>query len=232
MSAPETTASGTAPRARLARFSRAERVTHWVNALLWGVCIATGAMFRFGIGQSVLTDRLLWRNVHVIAGLGIVVAFLVGVLGRWGGALRRDLSRFNRWSRDDVRWLRTFGTDASVRLGKFNPGQKLNATFIGAAALILAATGSIMKWNQSFSTDLRTGADFVHGWFALFAGIAVLGHIVMALRDTEALRGMVGGTVSAEWARHHRPAWFGEVRGSAAPDDAAGTTGGSLPVDA
>ena len=24
-----------------------------------------------------------------------------------------------------------------------------------------------MKWNQPFSTDLRTGADFVHGWFAL-----------------------------------------------------------------
>jgi formate dehydrogenase subunit gamma len=44
----------------------------------------------------------------------------------------------------------------------FNPGQKLNATFVAAAALILAGSGSIMYWNQSFSTDLRTGADFVH----------------------------------------------------------------------
>ena len=110
-----------------------------------------------------------------------------------------------------MRWLRTFGGDRTVRLGKFNPGQKLNATFIGASAVILAATGSIMKWNQPFSTDLRTGADFVHGWFALFVGISVFGHIVMALRDREALAGMVGGTVSSTWARDHRPAWFAET---------------------
>jgi formate dehydrogenase gamma subunit len=217
--------------ARVPRFTRAERITHWVNAALWFVCIATGAMFRFGIGQSLITDRGLARNIHVIAGLGILVAFLVAIVGRWGKALRRDLGRFNRWSRDDVRWLRTWGGDRKVRLGKFNPGQKLNATFIGAAAVILAATGSIMKWNTHFSTDLRTGADFVHGWFALFVGISVFGHIVMALRDREALSGMVGGTVSSTWARDHRPAWFAETR---ATDDDAGpvSPGGSVPVDA
>jgi formate dehydrogenase subunit gamma len=216
---------------RVPRFSRAERITHWVNAALWFVCIATGAMFRFGVGQSLISDRGLARNVHVIAGLGILVAFLVAIVGRWGGALRRDLGRFNRWSRDDVRWLRTFGGDRKVRLGKFNPGQKLNATFIGAAAVVLAATGSIMKWNQPFSTDLRTGADFVHGWFALFVGISVFGHIVMALRDREALAGMVGGTVSNTWARSHRPAWFAETRG-AEGDAGPVSPGGSVRVDA
>jgi formate dehydrogenase subunit gamma len=228
MSRPEA-ASG-----RVARFTLAERITHWVNAALFFVCIATGAMFRFGIGQSLVTDRGLARNIHVIAGLGIVGAFLVGIAGRWGGALRRDLGRFNRWSRDDVRWLRTFGGDRSVRLGKFNPGQKLNATFIGAAALVLAATGAIMKWNQPFSTDLRTGADFVHGWFALFVGISVFGHIVMALRDREALAGMVGGSVTAAWAREHRPAWLAETGPAAvpAPPPADGTPGGPVAVDA
>jgi len=221
----------TEPPARLPRFTRAERVTHWVNATLWFVCIATGAMFRFGIGQSLITDRGLARNIHVIAGLGILVAFLVAVIGRWGAALRRDLGRFNRWSRDDMRWLRTFGGDRKVRLGKFNPGQKLNATFIGAAAVVLAATGSIMKWNQPFSTDLRTGADFVHGWFAVFVGIAVFGHIVMAFRDREALSGMVGGTVSAKWARDHRPAWFAETQAPPEGEDPV-SAGGSVPVDA
>ena len=222
------------PDARVARFTRAERITHWLNAGLFFVCIATGAMFRFGIGQSLITDRGLARNIHVIAGLGVLVAFAVAIVGRWGAALRRDLGRFNRWSRDDVRWLRSFGGDRSVRLGKFNPGQKLNATFIGAAAVILAATGSIMKWNQPFSTDLRTGADFVHGWFALFVGLSVFGHIVMALRDREALRGMVGGTVSAAWARHHRPAWLAESDAPTATADRDGpvSTGGSRSVDA
>ena len=55
---------------RVPRFNRAERITHWVNAALWFVCIATGAMFRFGVGQSLISDRGLVRNIHVIAGLG------------------------------------------------------------------------------------------------------------------------------------------------------------------
>jgi formate dehydrogenase subunit gamma len=226
MSAPD------AP-ARIPRFSRAERITHWVNAGLFFVCIATGAMFRFGIGQSLITDRGLARNIHVIAGFGILVTFVVGAVGRWGAPLRRDLGRFNRWSRDDKRWLRSFGGDRSVRLGKFNPGQKLNATFIGAAAVVLAATGAVMKWNQPFSTDIRTGSDFVHGWFALFVGLSVFGHIVMALRDREALAGMVGGTVDATWARDHRPRWFAETQAPApAVEPGTPTPGGPVEVDA
>jgi len=225
------TPDGAAPSARVPRFTRAERVTHWVNATLWFVCIATGAMFRFGVGQSLISDRGLARNIHVIAGLGILVAFIVAVVGRWGAALRRDLARFNRFSRDDMRWLRTFGGDRKVRLGKFNPGQKLNATFIGAAAVVLAATGSIMKWNKAFSTDIRTGADFVHGWFALFVGISVFGHIVLALRDREALSGMVGGTVSTTWAKEHRPAWYAETRTTTTAVEPV-TAGGPTAVDA
>jgi formate dehydrogenase subunit gamma len=192
---------------RVLRFTRVERIAHWVNAGLFLVVMATGAMFRFGIGQSLVSDRALARAVHVYAGLGILVAFVVAMAGRWGRSLRLDVRRLGRWSRDDTRWLRTFGGDTKLRLGKFNPGQKLNATFIAAAAVILAGTGSIMFWNKNFSTDLRTGADFVHGWFALGVGLSVFGHVLMALRDRESLRGMTRGTVSVAWARHHRPAW-------------------------
>ena len=95
----------------------------------------TGAMFRSASGSRCITDRGLARNIHVIAGLAHPRRVRSSrCVGRWGAALRRDLGRFNRWSRDDMRWLRTFGGDRTVRLGKFNPGQKLNATFIGAAA--------------------------------------------------------------------------------------------------
>lgn len=227
MSAPD------AVTGRVPRFTRAERVTHWVNAALFFVCIATGAMFRFGVGQSLITDRGLARNIHVIAGFGILVAFLIGLVGRYGAALRRDVGRFNRWSADDRRWLRTFGRDRSVRLGKFNPGQKLNAAFVGAAAVVLAATGAVMKWNQPFSTDVRTGADFVHGWFALFVGLSVFGHIVMAVRDQEALGSMVGGSVTAGWAREHRPRWYAETQGVGTQGaDTPATPGGPVAVDA
>ena len=203
MSAPDATA-------RVARFTKVERIAHWVNAVLFTIAMSTGAMFYFGIGQSLISDRALVRGVHVYSGLGILVAFSVAMIPRWGRSLRRDASRINRWSRDDVRWVRTLGRDPAVRLGKFNPGQKLNAVFVAAAALVLAGTGSIMYWNRSFSTDIRTGADFVHQWFGWLIWITVFGHIVLAFRDYESLRGMTLGTVSTDWAKHHRPAWYAE----------------------
>jgi formate dehydrogenase subunit gamma len=201
MSTPETPP-------RVARFTTIERIAHWVNAALFSVCMATGAMFYFGIGQSLISDRELVRTVHVYCGLGIVLAFAVAVAPRWGRSLRADAERINRWSADDIRWLKSLGRDRSVRLGKFNPGQKLNAAFVPAAALVLAATGSIMFWNRSFSTDIRTGADFVHQWFGWLIWVTVFGHVVLAFRDFESLRGMTTGTVSTAWAKHHRPAWY------------------------
>ena len=210
--------------ARVARFTRVERIAHWVNAVLFTVTMSTGAMFYFGIGQSLFSDRELVRAIHVYSGLGILVAFAVAMIPRWGRSLRRDARRINRWSPDDVRWLKTFGRDPKVRLGKFNPGQKLNAAFVAAAALVLAGTGSIMYWNQSFSTDTRTGADFVHQWFGWLIWITVFGHIVLAFRDFESLRGMTGGTVSSAWAKHHRPRWYAEEHTATTPEP--------VPVDA
>jgi formate dehydrogenase subunit gamma len=95
-----------------------------------------------------------------------------------------------------------------VRLGKFNPGQKLNAVFIAAAGVVMLGTGSIMKWFGPFPVDWRTGATFVHDWFAIAVWIVVVGHVVIALRDRDAFGGMLTGHVSAQWAERERPRWF------------------------
>ena len=126
------------------------------------------------------------------------------------------MRRFNRWTKDDRDWLRALsqpGTERrlrfrEIRLGKFNAGQKLNAAFISGAALVLLGTGVIMRWYHPWPLDWRTGATFVHDWLALAAGVVVLGHIWMALRDRDALRAMVVGTISRAWAKRHAPAWL------------------------
>jgi formate dehydrogenase subunit gamma len=70
-----------------------------------------------------------------------------------------------------------------------------------------------MKWFEPFPLDWRTGATFVHDWFALGIWIAVVGHIVFALRDGDALEAMmVNGTVPASWARTKAPLWYEELR--------------------
>ena len=149
------------------------------------------------------------------------VPVVVAICLRAGAQLRVDLGRLNRWTADDRAWW-SKRRRGSAQLGKFNPGQKLNATFIGAAMVVMLGTGSIMQWYDPFSDSWRQGATFVHDWFALGLLFAIIGHIGLALRDEQALNGMVRGTVSAGWAKRNRPRWYAEVAGSVARGGALG----------
>ena len=204
---------------RLDRFDRVERAAHWANAVLFGIAMATAAALYIGSLSALVGRRELVKDIHVIAGLALPVPLVVAAIGRWGRNLRLDLSRLNRWTADDVRWLRSWSRDPLVRAGKFNAGQKLNAAFTGGATLLLLATGSIMKWFDPFPLSWRTGATFVHDWIAFFLFITIAGHIVYALRDGDAMRAMVRGWIPSAWARHHAPLWYQELLGRRSEGD-------------
>jgi formate dehydrogenase subunit gamma len=195
------------------RFDRTERFLHWANATLVGVLVATGAALYWGDLASLVGRRALIKEIHVIAGLALPIPFLLSLPGRRGRALRRDLGNLNRFSPDDFRWLRSRGRDGTVRLGKFNPGQKLNSAFVAGALVTMLATGSVLKFFGPFPLAWRTGATFVHDWTALALGLAITGHVWLAVADQDALGGMVAGTVPARWARQKRPRWFEAVAG-------------------
>ena len=128
---------------------------------------------------------------------------------------RADVRRFNRFSDLDRKWLRRKGRRAngSYGLGKFNPGQKLNAAFVAGAIVVMMATGSIMKWFEPFPLPWRTGATFVHDWLAFFILIVIIGHLRFALGDSDALSAMRQGTISAKWAKEKAPLWHEEMTG-------------------
>jgi formate dehydrogenase subunit gamma len=219
----------THPRAehqRLPRFDAAERTLHWVNAALLLTVMSTAAVLYVGPLSAAVGRRDLVRQIHVWCGIALPVPILVTLAGRWGKAFRADISRFNRWNKDDRRWFRTLGRDPYVQLGKFNPGQKLNATFVAAAIVVMVATGSVMNWFHYFPVDWRTGATFVHDWIAVILFVVVVGHIGFALSDPDSLGGMLRGTVDARWARDHHPRWYQEQTGSDAED-----VGGNVAAD-
>ncbi len=124
------------------------------------------------------------------------------------------MSRVNNWTWDDRRWLRTWGRDNAVRVGKFNGGQKLNAAFVGGAALVMLATGSIMKWFGPFPDSWRTGATFVHDVVAWLLVISIVGHLFYAFSDRDAIGGMLRGWVSPAWAKRRSPRWYEEMTGA------------------
>jgi formate dehydrogenase subunit gamma len=210
-----------AERQRLLRFDAGERVLHWVNASLFLTVMSTAAVLYVGPLSAVVGRRDLVRQIHVWCGIALPLPVLLTLVGRWGRGFRADISRLNRWTKDDRRWFRTLGRDPYVELGKFNPGQKLNASFIAGVIVVMIGTGSIMNWFHYFPVDWRTGATFVHDWVAVILFVVVVGHIGFALADPDSLGSMLRGTVDGRWARKHHPRWYEEEAGS----DAKGVSG-------
>lgn len=191
---------------------------HWLNASLFLILIATGTALYFTPLIALVGRRWLIEQVHLYAGLSLPLPLLLGLAGSWGRGLRRDVGRINRWTEEDLQWLRGLVNTASgrrqaplrPRLGKFNAGQKLNAAFVAGGGLVMLGTGALLRWYVPFPLSWRAGATFVHNWLAVIFVIAIVGHIALALADREALRAMLGGRVSRAWAARHAPAWLDE----------------------
>src|SRR3954464_13786652 len=205
--------TGSGP-ATLPRFSRGERAAHWTLAALMTISIVTAAVLYNGSLALLIGHRHAVELVHVYAGFALPVPLLAGLISR---AFRADAGRLNRFTPADWRWLRSRNRrDGTVRVGKFNAGQKLNAALTAGAITVLLGTGVLMDFTGLVRLSWRTGATFVHDWFALALGLLVLGHLYFALNDGEARRGMRTGRVSTRWAHAEHADWADEFE--TAPD--------------
>jgi formate dehydrogenase subunit gamma len=199
----------------LIRFDVLERATHWSTALLFAILMATGLALYFPSVEAIVGRRELLAQIHLWTGIVLPVPILVGLAGPWGRRLRRDMKRINKWTPAEIRWLRTMGTEGGPVTDKFNPGQKLNAIFVGSTILVMFVTGFILRWFGFFPLNWRTGATLVHDLFALAIFVVVFGHIVFALTHRDALRSMFRGWVTESWASRHAPSWLREEQGMA-----------------
>lgn len=202
--------------ANLVRFTGAERAVHRVFGLLMGACIVTAAILYNGSIMLAIGHRHLVETIHVWCGLALPVPLVVGTLSK---AFRDDVRRLNRFTGADLAWLRSRSRRAGrLPVGKFNAGQKVNAWLVVGSTATLIGTGALMYWTGLVRLSWRSGATFVHDWFALGLGLLVIGHLAFAFRDREARRGMRTGRVSVGWARTEHRAWADEVTAPGRPD--------------
>jgi formate dehydrogenase subunit gamma len=212
-SAPEPAA------APVPRFSRAERMVHRATAVLMTVCILTAAVLYNGFLAVPIGHRHLIELIHVYCGFALPVPVVLGILSF---AYRADLRRLGRFTAADRRWLRTrTRRDGTVTVGKFNAGQKLNASLATGSILVLLGTGVLMYFVGLAPLPFRSGATFVHDWFSLALGLLVVGHVIFALKDPEARRGMRTGSVSRAWARTEHAGWLHDLESAASAAPAA-----------
>jgi len=191
---------------QVARFSPGQRAVHWSVAALATGSVITALLLYVDPLSALVGRRALLRDVHLVCGYLLPVPIVAGLLS---AAFRADAASLNRFTDDDLRWLRSSRARRWGRLavGKFNAGQKLWAAFgLGSVAVLLvtgAAMADLFGW---WPLRLRTGATFVHDWLALAFGVALLGHVRLGL-ERDALRGMVTGHVPRAWATRTHPAW-------------------------
>jgi formate dehydrogenase subunit gamma len=199
---------------RVRRFTRSELVVHWTLALSVLAMIATGIALGVNIWHAAVFPVHV-GSVFVLAG-GLFLAALAGDRP----ALRRAARQLRTLGDDDRRWLAwvprnvLHGGGHPPPVGRFNAGQKLNAMLI--ATLLVASTASGLYWwaelHGVFSNSNLDGA--IHNVAGVAIIVLVCGHLYMAVLNPatrHALRGITTGSVDAEWAAAHHPAWLADT---------------------
>jgi formate dehydrogenase subunit gamma len=189
------------------RFSRTERVLHWANAIGFLTLLATGLILYLPSLSVAVGRRPMVQAVHFWSGIAwISVLVLIVLVGDRRGILRtaRDFDRFDR---DDLRWL--LGRRPAPQ-GRFNAGQKLNAILTSAFAVLFLVSG-LLLWFGERDTRLRfAGTVVLHDGLMYASLVLLLGHLYLALihpATRHALRGVTVGTVREDWAARHHPKW-------------------------
>ena len=195
---------------RLARFTTGQGWVHRTLAALMGVCLVTASALYVPSISQMVGHRIVVAHIHVICGVALLGPLVAG----WflSPSFRADVRRLERFVPEDRQWLRASDRRSGrIPIGKFNPGQKLNAAFTLGAILVMVGTGLVMKYPQWWPLGWRVGATLVHDWLAFAILVMFAGHAWFAWRDAEARRGMRTGSVSRGWARREHPEWADEV---------------------
>jgi len=187
------------------RFSRVERLLHWVNALGFFFLLATGLILYLPslsvlvARRQLIQDMHFWSGVAWLGALALVLLFGVRRFVRTA----RELESFDR---DDLRWLR----GGKAPQGRFNAGQKINAALTAAFTILFGVSG-LLLWFGERDTRYRFASTVILHDGLMYVSLALLvGHLYLALihpATRHALRGMTVGTVSEEWAKRHHSKW-------------------------
>jgi formate dehydrogenase subunit gamma len=195
-----------APEGTLRRFSRTERALHWVHASAFFVLLGSGLVLYLPRLSELVARRPLVKDVHLYTGLAwAVLVTLLLLLGLRHG-LRGTIRELERFDADDLRWLLRRGG----RAGRFNAGQKLNAIVTAAFAVLFAVSGFLLWYGERDTRFRLANTILLHDGLMYVALVLLAGHLYLSLihpATRHALRGMIRGTVDAEWARRHHPRW-------------------------
>lgn len=196
------------------RFTRAETLVHRATTGLVTVLFATGFSLYYEPLVLVVGRRPLVEALHIIAGLALPLPVVFGLLA--SPEFRDDVRTLGRFSRVDRVWLRRRDRRrAGLRVGKFNAGQKLAASVVVGAGLVLLLTGLLLlaPVGVDLPDGVREGATIVHDLFTFGLLLLLAGHLWLAFRHPEARVALRTGRVDRAYAEREHAGWVDEVSG-------------------
>lgn len=224
----------------LRRFVVAERLSHWLYALLFIVAFVTGLLMWIPDTRIWLAGtRYTVSQFHGYVGAAMVVLPLLLFLVIDRRRLRRDIQEIDRWDRSDRRWFWLALRGYTLRgremppQGRFNAGQKMNVVLVAAMALGFAATGGVLMHRADVPPWLVSRALWLHGVLAvvaiaLFAGH--LAHVFLTRHGRTYLAAMVRGWIPDTLARERHERWW-RAETAQTPGVADAAAGGGPTVD-
>ncbi len=217
------TSGATRAAAYLPRWGLHVRLTHWGLALAYFGLLGSGlALGSDDLGGIPFMGSRLVREIHLT--WAVLLFVLPAVAASWDsfGALGGLVREAAHLTPADWRWLqtalgRTLGRSAEMPAqGRLNAGQKLNLLLVLGLLSGLALTGALVAppAGRPVPQAVREALYEIHVLLAYATIPLIAAHVVLAVAHPAtrpSLRGMIVGTVRADWARRHHAAWANEA---------------------
>jgi len=208
------------PGTRIARFTLAERLLHWLLAAAFAVLLGTGFLMSVPALEGTV-PRPVAKAWHIDAAIGLAVGVVVITLARVR-VIGRTIGDLERFDGDDRRWLaqiprRIMAGAPAPPQGRFNAGQKLNTAVVAGLMVVSYITGFLLWYGERNTAYRFAGTINVHDDVMWLLIILVIGHLYMALVNPQtraALDGMISGSVDRAWALRHHAKWVARVERS------------------
>ncbi len=196
------------------RYTFHERVCHWMTALTYTYCLATGL--------ALYTPHLFWlalalgggptsRFWHPVIGVGFVVC-AIWMHAMWRGDM--SMTDADRKWMQGVRDYIENHDDRVVAQGRFNAGQKQFYWIMYYGAALLLVSGIVMWFPEYMPIWLRAPMIVLHECAALVTIGGFIIHVYMGVFMVPGgLHAILTGSVTRGWAKAHHALWYRAVTG-------------------
>ena len=202
------------------RFRKGTRCLHWMVTMSALVLALTGILLWVPAWGAATMDG--WsRLVHRIAAVVFMASPIVYGLLNWKTSLNFVKEAFT-WGKEDIEWLKAapdyyFGGDENKMppQGHINTGQKMYQLVSVICFVVFFITGLFMWFFRGLlGPGVFAWMTILHDVAFVLGGTMLLLHVYLGAihpRMTEALKSMITGKSSVEYAKSHHGKWYDKV---------------------